>query len=38
MFGIQDPLIILPYLLSIVCVVFAAWYGIRNWNKDDKKD
>ncbi|MFA6769211.1 MAG: symporter small accessory protein [Parabacteroides sp.] len=34
MFGIDDILIILPYLLGIACVIFSAWYGIRNWNKD----
>ena len=27
MFGIDDPFIILPYLLSVVCVIFAAWFG-----------
>lgn len=26
MFGIDDPFIILPYLLSVVCVIFAAWF------------
>jgi len=34
MFGIDDILIILPYLLGIACVIYSAWYGIRNWNKD----
>ena len=29
MFGIDDPLIILPYLLSVVCVIFAAWFGLN---------
>jgi hypothetical protein len=38
MFGIEDPLIYLPYLLSVICVVFAAWYGIKYWNKDNDKD
>ena len=38
MFGIDDPFIILPYLLSVVCVVFAAWFGLKYWNKDDEKD
>ena len=37
MFGIDDPFIILPYLLSVVCVVFAAWFGLKYWNKDDEK-
>ena len=38
MFGIDDPFIILPYLLSVVCVIFAAWFGLKYWNKDDEKD
>lgn len=38
MFGIEDPLIYLPYLFSVICVLFAAWYGVRNWNKDNDKD
>ena len=38
MFGISDSLIILPYLLSVVCVLFAAWIGFKSWNKDDEKD
>ena len=37
MFGIDDPFIILPYLLSVVCVI-AAWFGLKYWNKDDEKD
>ena len=28
----------LPYLIAVACVVFSAWYGIRNWNKEDKRD
>lgn len=38
MCGIEDPLIYLPYLLSVGCVLFAAWYGIKYWNKDNDKD
>lgn len=38
MFGIDDPFIWLPYVLSILCVLFSAWYGVKYWNKDDKKD
>lgn len=38
MFGINDPLIILPYLLSVVCVLLSAWFGVKYWNKDDEKD
>lgn len=38
MFGIEDPLIYLPYLLSVICVIFSIWYGIKYWNKDNNKD
>lgn len=38
MFGITDLGIILPYLLSFACLVFALWYGIKNWNKEDGPD
>ena len=38
MFGIDDPFIIMPYLLSVVCVIFDAWFGLKYWNKDDEKD
>ncbi|KAA6340707.1 hypothetical protein EZS27_011449 [termite gut metagenome] len=38
MFGISDPFIGLPYLLAVVCVAFAAWYGIKNWSKDDENE
>ena len=37
MFGIDDLFIILPYLLGLGCVLFSAWYGIKNWSKNDKK-
>jgi hypothetical protein len=37
MFGIDDFLICLPYLLAILCVGFAAWYGISNWNKNENE-
>lgn len=38
MFGIEDPLIYLPYLLAVICVLFAVGYGVRYWNKDNDKD
>ena len=38
MFGIDDPFIILPSPLSVVCVIFAACFGLKYWNKDDEKD
>jgi hypothetical protein len=38
MFGINDPLIWLPYVLGVACVVFSAWYGLRHWNRDDHHD
>ena len=38
MYGKEDPYIILHNLLSVVCVIFAAWFGLKYWNKDDEKD
>ncbi len=38
MFGIDDPGIWLAYVLAAGCVVFAIWYGITRWNKDDVDD
>ena len=38
MFGIDDPFIVLPYILSVICVIFAAWFGLKYLNKDDHKD
>ncbi|MDR1402245.1 MAG: hypothetical protein LBJ60_00905 [Tannerellaceae bacterium] len=38
MFGISDPLILICYLLSFGCVVFAVWFGIAQWNKDSDGD
>ncbi len=35
MFGIADPQIWIVYVLSVVCVIFAAWFGIRYWNEED---
>lgn len=35
MFGIPDPQIWIVYLLSVVCVIFAAWFGIKYWNEED---
>ena len=37
MFGIDDPFIILPYILSVICVIFAAWFRLKSWNEDDDK-
>jgi hypothetical protein len=34
MFGINDVFILMPYILGLLCVIFSAWYGIANWNKD----
>lgn len=36
MFGIEDPGIWIAYLLAFVCLVFAIWYGISRWNKNEK--
>ncbi|MEG1685728.1 MAG: hypothetical protein RR319_07280 [Bacteroides sp.] len=38
MFGIDDAFIYLPYLLSVVCVLFSVWFGVKYWNSDDRKD
>ncbi len=35
MFGIEDPGIWIVYLMSILCVAFSIWYGIRYWNRED---
>lgn len=34
MFGIHDPGIWLAYVLAVVCLAFAVWFGITHWNKD----
>ncbi len=36
MFGISDPGIWLVYLLTVACVVFSIWFGIKYWNKEDE--
>jgi hypothetical protein len=36
MFGIEDPGIWIAYLLAFICLVFAIWYGVSRWNKDEK--
>lgn len=38
MFGIEDPGIIAAYVLGVSCIVFAVWFGITHWNKEDKGD
>lgn len=38
MFGIHDPGIWLPYVLAVACLLFAVWFGITRWNKDDDED
>ena len=35
MFGINDPGIWLAYLLAFACLLYAIWFGITTWNKDD---
>lgn len=37
MLGINDPDIIIAYMLGICCLIFAIWFGISQWNKEDKK-
>jgi hypothetical protein len=36
MFGIEDPGIRIAYLSAFVCLVFAIWYGVSRWNKDEE--
>lgn len=38
MFGINDPGIWLAYLLAVICLIFAVWFGITHWNKDSDED
>ncbi|KAA6335599.1 hypothetical protein EZS27_016189 [termite gut metagenome] len=38
MLGIEDPLIFLPYLFSMICVAFALWYSVTNRDNDNEKD
>ena len=38
MLGIDDALIWLPYLLSVGCVIFSIWFGVKYWNKNDEND
>ncbi len=38
MFGIDDPAIYLAYLLSFICLIGCAIYGIANWNKGHEPD
>jgi len=37
MLGLQDPWIILAYLLTIISAIFTTVYGILNWNKNGEK-
>jgi len=36
MLGLNDPWIILSYLLTIISAIFTTVYGIINWDKDGK--
>lgn len=38
MFGIEDPGIWIVYLLTILCVAFAVFFGVKRWNREDKRD
>ncbi len=38
MFGIADPGIYFAYLMVFLCILFAAFYGIRYWNKGNDED
>jgi hypothetical protein len=38
MFGINDLGILSAYILGFGCLVFAIWFGISRWNKDDNEN
>ncbi len=38
MFGIDDPGIWIAYLMAFGCVIFALWFGITHWNKENDSD
>jgi hypothetical protein len=35
MFGHLRTRHLVAYLLELLCLVFAVWYGIKYWNQDD---
>jgi hypothetical protein len=37
MFGIEDPVIYIGYLLAIASSLLCVVYGLLNWNKDGEK-
>ena len=38
MFGIDDPGILMAYLLAVVCLVFSVYWGVTRWNRDYESD
>lgn len=38
MFGISDLGVIMAYLLAFGCLIFALWFGISQWNKEDNEN
>lgn len=38
MFGIHDPGIWLAYVLAFACAIYSIWFGITQWNRDDKEE
>lgn len=38
MFGIEDFGIVSAFVLIVLCVLFSIWYGVKYWNKEDKRD
>lgn len=38
MFGIDDLGIWLAYLLAFACLLFAVWFGVTTWNRDDEEE
>lgn len=35
-FGIEDPMVMLAYLLSIGGMLTCVVYGVMHWNRDDE--
>jgi hypothetical protein len=38
MFGMEDPGIWMAYLLAFACLIFALWYGLSRWNREEDTD
>ncbi len=38
MFGLEDPMVSMGYLLCIVTALLCVGYGIKNWNKGNEME